>query len=115
MSESAFATLWIGPGLDPYEELHLKSFANCGYAISVYSCDTDLRLHLGVQWKGANLVVPSEEVFDNPAKPRSFALFAKIFVTAFFDGPQRSGAAPTSLLCGRASLPVNSSGVSRTP
>lgn len=79
MSEAAFATLWIGPSLGPYEELCLKSFVNCGYAISVYSYDTDLRLPLGVQWKDANLVVPSEEVFDNPAKPGSFALFSNIF------------------------------------
>lgn len=79
MTESAFATLWIGPHLGAYEELCLRSFVTHGYAISVYSYDVDLSLPAGVQWKDANLVVPSKEVFDNPAKPGSFALFSNIF------------------------------------
>lgn len=86
MNELSFATLWVGNSLGPYEQLCLSSFVHHGYSISVYSYDDTLSLPDGVHLKDANLVVPREQVFDNPAKPGSFALFSNIFRYRLFRG-----------------------------
>lgn len=79
MNDLSFATLWVGNSLGPYEQLCLSSFVRHNYTISVYSYDDTLALPEGVNRKDANLVVPRKEVFDNPAKPGSFALFSNLF------------------------------------
>lgn len=105
MNKLSFATLWIGKSLGPYEQLCLISFVQNGYTISVYSYDDSLALPEGVHLKDASLVVPQEEVFDNPAKPGSFALFSNIFRYRLFRTSSEIWVDTDVLAMGRAFVP----------
>ena len=72
------ATFWHGDPLSNFERLSLTSFVDAGYRVALYSY-IELEVPAGVELRDARSVLPTESLFDNPAVPGSFALFANWF------------------------------------
>lgn len=74
----ACATLWVGNHLGPYEWLCLSSFVAAGQELHLFSYSS-FDVPTGVVPRDANEVMPASQVFDNPIKPGSYALFSNFF------------------------------------
>lgn len=75
----SFATLWIGNRFSPYEELCLSRYGQLGADIKLYAYEPIHNAPRNVRLADANEIVPARDLFENPDKPGSFALFSDYF------------------------------------
>lgn len=82
MSETAslrYASLWVGKKLSWVEWMCLSSFHAAGQSFELFVYDSEIEVPQGIKVRDARTIVAEEEVFENPAKPGSYALFSNYF------------------------------------
>jgi hypothetical protein len=72
-------TFWAGGAMGPYQLLGLRSFADRGHRVEVFTFDKTLSKPSWITWRNAADIVPAERVVRKLAEPAQSAIHASLF------------------------------------
>lgn len=74
-----FGAFWAGGQLSYIENLCLKSLADVGYKVSLFTYDRGLQTPKGVEKRAADDILPQSALFENGRRPGTFSGFSALF------------------------------------
>jgi hypothetical protein len=72
-------TFWAGGAIGPYQLLGMRSFADRGHRIEVFTFDKALSKPSWITWRNAADIIPAERVIRKLAAPGQSAIHASLF------------------------------------
>jgi len=72
-------TFWAGGAIGPYQLLGLRSFADRGHRVEVFTYDSGLNKPSWITWRNAADIVPAERVVRELAEPGQSAIHGSLF------------------------------------
>ena len=72
-------SFWAGGAIGPYQLLGLRSFADRGHRVEVFTFDGALKNPSWVTWRDASDIVPTERIIRELAEPGQSAIHAGLF------------------------------------
>ncbi|AMN45461.1 glycosyltransferase [Rhodoplanes sp. Z2-YC6860] len=72
-------TFWAGGAMGPYQLLGLRSFADRGHRVEVFTFDKTLNKPSWITWRNAADITPAERVVRKLAEPAQSAIHASLF------------------------------------